>query len=51
MHSAIAGLKCYAGVMQLPDRVDLANAAVPAKHVPRNRHVLGERKIAGHPRA
>ena len=46
MHSAI-------GALLRPQSITIlgASAAVPAKHVPETRHVLGERKTAGHPRA
>jgi acetyltransferase len=42
----IAGLKCYADVSELPQDIDLAIIAVPARHVPRTLRVLGERNVA-----
>lgn len=42
----IAGLRCYADVTELPDGIDLAIVAVPAKQVPRTLRLLGERKVA-----
>ncbi|MCW5606140.1 MAG: CoA-binding protein, partial [Burkholderiales bacterium] len=42
----IADLPCHADVKGLPDGVDLAVVAVPAKHVPRTIRELGEKKVS-----
>src|SRR5918992_405734 len=42
----IAGLRCYSDVTELPDGIQLAIVAVPARQVPRTLRMLGERKIA-----
>src|ERR1700737_3659761 len=42
----IGELRCYEDVADLPDGIDLAIVALPAKHVPRTLRVLGERKVA-----
>src|SRR5688572_30413375 len=45
-YKEIAGLRCLADASELPDGVDLAIVAVPAKHVPRTLRVLGGRRVA-----
>jgi acetyltransferase len=42
----IAGLRVLADVSELPDGVDLAIVALPAKHVPRTLRLLGDRRVA-----
>ena len=42
----IAGLRCYADVTELPDAIDLAIVAVPARHVPSTLRGLGRRRVA-----
>ncbi|MGZ5144875.1 MAG: acetate--CoA ligase family protein [Burkholderiales bacterium] len=42
----IGDLRCYDDVADLPDGIDLAIIAVPARHVPRTLRVLGERKVS-----
>lgn len=45
-YDEIAGLRCYADVADLPDGIDLAIVAVPARHVPSTLRVLGTKKVA-----
>jgi acetate---CoA ligase (ADP-forming) len=44
-YPAIAGLPCYADVKDLPEGIDLAVVAVPAKHVPQTISELGRKKV------
>lgn len=44
-YSSIADLKCYADVSDLPDGIDLAIVAVPAKKVPATLRVLGTKGV------
>ncbi len=45
-YRAIADLPCYPGVASIPDAVDLAVVAVPARQVPAALRELGEKKVA-----
>jgi len=45
-YQAIAGLTCYPDVASMPDAVDLAVVAVPARHVPATLRELGRKKVA-----
>jgi acyl-CoA synthetase (NDP forming) len=44
-YPSIADLKCYADVSDLPDGIDLAIVAVPAKKVPDTLRVLGKKGV------
>jgi len=45
-YQAIADLPCYPDVASMPDAVDLAVVAVPARHVPATLRELGRKKVA-----
>ncbi len=44
-YASIADLKCYADVSELPDGIELAIVAVPAKKVPDTLRVLGKKGV------